>query len=203
MKTLVALALLALSTTAICEDLRTPKSFASIRDKSARSVALFQEAGKVIQNPRCVNCHPAGERPTQTDAMRPHEPLVVRGAHDEGAPGLPCSTCHHVMNFDPARVPGNPKWKLAPLEMAWQGLTLGQICEQIKDPKRNGGKDLEAIYHHMAEDGLVGYGWMPGAGRKPVPGTQQQFGALIRAWIDTGARCPAPGTVAMNLRQPD
>ena len=103
------------------------------------------EAGKVIQHPRCVNCHPAGDGPLQTDAVRPHQPLVVRGADGHGAPGMQCDTCHHDANFDPARVPGHPKWHLAPLSMAWEGKSLGQICEQIKDPARNGGKDLAAL----------------------------------------------------------
>jgi hypothetical protein len=36
--------------------------------------------------------------------------------------------------------------------------TQREICEQIKDPKRNGGKSLEEFVHHMAEDSLVGWG---------------------------------------------
>jgi hypothetical protein len=28
---------------------------------------------------------------------------------------------------------------MAPGEMAWQGKSLAQICEQIKDPQHNGG----------------------------------------------------------------
>jgi len=32
-------------------------------EKAARSIALFREAGKVLQHPRCRNCHPAGDRP--------------------------------------------------------------------------------------------------------------------------------------------
>jgi hypothetical protein len=42
----------------------------------------------------------------------------------------------------------------------------------------------------MAQDDLVAWGWNPGPGRRPVAGTQQQFGELIQAWIDTGAVCP-------------
>ena len=34
---------------------------------------------------------------------------------------------------------------VAPKSMAWQAKSLGQICQQIKDPKRNGGKTLAAI----------------------------------------------------------
>jgi hypothetical protein len=44
----------------------------------------------------------------------------------------------------------------------------------------------------MTTDSLVAWGWAPGDGRAPAPGTQAQFGALIKAWIDDGAACPAP-----------
>jgi hypothetical protein len=42
----------------------------------------------------------------------------------------------------------------------------------------------------MGTDTLVGWAWHPGAGRTPAPGTQAQFGALIDAWIASGAACP-------------
>jgi hypothetical protein len=171
--------------------LRPLSEFAGISDPRARALALFQEAGKVITHARCVNCHPATESPLQTDRMRPHEPLVVRGADGHGAPGLRCDTCHGKVNYDPARVPGHPEWHLAPASMAWEGKTLGQICAQIKDPAHNGGKNLAAIVRHMAEDLLVGWGWSPGPGRQPAPGTQAEFGALIRAWAESGAHCPS------------
>ncbi|MGH8286255.1 MAG: Isoquinoline 1-oxidoreductase subunit, partial [Steroidobacteraceae bacterium] len=60
-------------------ELRAVETFSSIRDRRARAVALFEEAGKVLQHPRCVNCHPAGDRPLQTDRGQPHMPMVVRG----------------------------------------------------------------------------------------------------------------------------
>jgi mono/diheme cytochrome c family protein len=165
-------------------------SFDRIADKDKRAVALFQEAGKVIVHPRCVNCHPADDTPRQGDVMRVHEPPVARAADGTGATGMRCATCHGAANFD--RVPGKPNWHLAPKEMAWMGKSLGQICEQIKDRKRNGGKSLEQIVEHMAHDELVGWGWHPGPGRTPVAGTQEQFGALIKAWADNGAHCPKP-----------
>ena len=68
--------------------------------------------------------------------------------------------------------------------------SLDQICEQIKDPKRNEGKDMDALVKHMAEDTLVGWAWAPGGDRTPAPGTQQEAGALVQAWVDTGAGCP-------------
>jgi hypothetical protein len=171
--------------------LRSVQAFASIADDQQRSLALFEEAGKVITHARCVNCHPAGDRPAQGDDRRPHMPLVVRGIDNFGAVGMRCTTCHGPANFDAAGVPGNPAWHLAPIEMAWVGKSLGEICRQIKDPERNGGKSMEELVHHMAEDSLVGWGWNPGVGREPAPGTQKEFGELIKAWSDTGAVCPA------------
>ncbi len=171
--------------------LRSVQAFASIADEKERSLALFQEAGKVITHARCVNCHPAGDRPAQGDDRHPHMPLVVRGVDNFGAIGMRCTTCHGPANFDPAGIPGHPEWHVAPIEMAWVGKSLGEICQQIKDPERNGGKSMEELVHHMAEDSLVGWGWHPGVGREPAPGTQKEFGALIKAWVDTGAVCPA------------
>ena len=101
-----------------------------------------------------------------------------------------CATCHQDANFDPAGVPGHAHWHLAPREMAWQGKTIGEICTQIKDPARNGGRSLQQILTHMSNDTLVGWAWAPGFGRKPAPGTQQELGALIKAWMNTGAVCP-------------
>lgn len=176
-------------------DLRPASSFSSIGDRTQRSLALFEEAGKVIAHPRCVNCHPASDLPLQGMSMKPHQPPVVRGAANMGAPGLQCTTCHGEKNTPLVTtsirsIPGHPQWHLAPIEMAWEGKSLGQICEQIKDPARNGGKDLAALHEHMAHDSLVGWGWDPGDGREPAPGTQAVFGEIIKAWIDTGAVCP-------------
>lgn len=175
---------------AIAAELKGPADFSSIKNDKERSLALFAEAGKVLTHPRCVNCHPATNRPLQGDEQRPHQPLVVRGDGGMGATGMRCTTCHGEANYDPAKVPGNPAWHLAPEEMAWQGKSLGQICEQIKDPARNGGKDMAALITHMSEDSLVGWGWNPGPGREPAPGNQKQFGELIKAWADAGAACP-------------
>jgi hypothetical protein len=172
--------------------LRAPSEFAHITDPMLRSIALFEEAGKVIQHPRCLNCHPSTEQPTQTDEMRPHRPLVLRGATGSGMPGMPCAACHHDTNFDPAHVPGHANWHLAPRSMTWAGRSLAEICVQIKDPARNGGRDLAALVRHMAEDSLVGWAWSPGASRTPAPGSQREFGALLRAWVESGAVCPAP-----------
>jgi hypothetical protein len=170
--------------------LASVESFASIGDTAARSAALFTELGKVLTHPRCVNCHPAGDRPRQTDARRLHQPPVTRGPDGLGLPAMRCPICHQNANFDPGRVPGNPIWHLAPREMAWEGKTLAEICTQIKDPARNGNRTLEALVEHIGTDHLVGWAWAPGYGRQPAPGTQKEAGALVEAWIRTGAACP-------------
>ena len=48
-------------------NLATLESFDAIGDTAARSAALFTEAGKVLTHARCVNCHPAGDRPRSGD----------------------------------------------------------------------------------------------------------------------------------------
>jgi len=174
--------------------LRPASLFSAIADDKARSLALFAEAGKVIQHPRCLNCHPRGDRPLQGDGMRLHQPLVVRGKDGFGAAAMRCTSCHGAQNFEAQQivsVPGNKNWHLAPIEMAWHGHSLGAICRQLKDRSRNGGKTMAQMVEHMAHDELVGWAWAPGSGRAPAPGTQQAFGELIQAWADSGAHCPA------------
>ena len=174
------------------KELRPVSSFAAIPDTQSRSIALFEEAAKVLHHPRCTNCHPVGERPTQGDDKRPHQPLVVRGRLGQGAPGMACITCHGQANFDPARVPGDSHWQLAPASMGWEGKTQGALCNQLKDPKQTGGRDLAAILKHVVTDSLVIWAWAPGPGRTPAPGTNAEFSALLKAWVDTGAYCPPP-----------
>src|SRR5499427_7677374 len=170
--------------------LAAPERFDSISDTAARSAAIFTELGKVLTHPRCTNCHPAGDRPRQGDARRLHQPPVWRGADGFGLPAMRCPICHLQANFDPAGVPGNPIWHLAPHEMGWEGKTLGEICAQIKDPARNGNRTLASLIEHIGEDHLVGWAWAPGYGRQSAPGTQKQAGALVEAWVKNGAECP-------------
>ena len=179
-------------------ELRSPAVFSSIADRQARSRLLFAEAAKVIMSPRCMNCHPAADRPMQGNDMHPHSPPAVRGADGGGAPGNTCGACHMDRNVDILAgqrtlfqsIPGHPRWGLAPVEMAWEGKSMGEICGQLKDPQRNGGRTLAMLHEHLAHDDLVAWGWQPGSGRDPAPGTQQMLGELIAAWIDSGAECP-------------
>ena len=177
-------------------DLRPLASFSGISDQAERSRALFNEIAKVVTHPRCMNCHPAGNHPLQGDDRHEHLPPVPRGDAGLGVAGLNCATCHTERNFTLVgaatykSIPGHPRWQLAPIEMAWEGKSVSQICQQLKDPARNGGRTLALLHEHFAKDDLVAWGWAPGEGREPAPGNQQQLGELAQAWIDNGAQCP-------------
>src|SRR5712691_2988670 len=102
--------------------LQQPGAFASIGDSAARSRALFMEAAKVITSPRCMNCHPAGDRPTQTNDMHEHQPPVFRGDSGTGIAGNTCSACHSEHNYTLQErasyksILGHPRWGMAPIE---------------------------------------------------------------------------------------
>ena len=169
----------------------------------ADALAAFTTVQQVLQHPRCQNCHIPGDSPLQFDGGVPHEMGVVRGPDGSGAPGLPCATCHGTANppasYGIIAPPGAPSWKLPPPDqkMVFIDLTPAQLCETIKDPKRTGGKDLQAMYEHVAHDELVGWGWAPGGARIPVPIPRDQFAAKFKTWMDGGAPCP-DGDVAMK-----
>lgn len=173
--------------------LRSAGDFAHMANPARRSLALFAEMTKVIQSPRCLNCHPVTRQPTQGDDMHPHSPPISLTGMSLA---MNCRTCHHDHNTDVfagriQSIPGDPHWMLAPASMAWIGKSPGEICRQLKDPARNGDRTLDKLQEHMAKDGLVGWAWHPGRGRTPAPGTQEQFGELVAAWIASGAACPA------------
>ena len=170
--------------------LASPASFSGISDPRERSAAYFTELGKVLTSPRCTNCHPVGDRPRQGDMSRPHQPPVYRGKDGFGLEAMRCPVCHQSANFAPGRMPGHEKWHLAPPEMAWEGKTVSQICAQIKDPARNGNRSVHDLIEHIGTDTLVGWAWAPGFGRTPAPGTQKEAGALVAAWVNSGAACP-------------
>jgi hypothetical protein len=174
--------------------LKSPSEFAPIENKTERSRAIFGEIGKLVTHPRCMNCHPAGDHPLQGDDQREHMPPVWRG--ETGHLATNCAGCHTERNVtlheaaSYKSIPGNPRWEIAPLSMAWQNKPLGEICRQLKDVNLNGGRDLALLQEHFAKDELVAHGWDPGEGRDPAPGSQEAAGRLVQAWIDSGAECP-------------
>lgn len=157
---------------------------------AAASKAAFLEAYKVLMHPRCMNCHPAGDRPLQGDDSHEHAQNVKRGPDGKGLYALKCANCHQFTNLPgPNMPPGNPNWHLPPADMpmVFQGLTPGELARSLKDPKKNGGKTLDQILHHVTEDKLVLGGWDPGDGRTRPPLSHEDFARKMREWIENGA----------------
>src|SRR4051812_32379982 len=151
-------------------ELRPLASFSSITDQGERSRALFGEISKVLTHPRCMNCHPAGDHPLQGADHHPHMPPPGRGEGGVGIAAASCPPCHTEKNFTLVgtgatykSIPGHPRWGLAPLEMAWEGKSVGQICQQIKDQNRNGERPLAHMTEHLANPDLVTVGLAPRA----------------------------------------
>jgi hypothetical protein len=163
----------------------------------ADPLADWDKIYKVFAHPRCSNCHTADDHPRWVDAATgtvKFHGMNVRRGNDEsgfGNPGLRCTTCHTNANGTRQGMPpGAPNWHLAPAEMVWFEQSSSQICAQIKDPARNGGRTLEAVADHILKDPLVAWGWAPGPGREPAPSSAQEtFDALTR-WAEAGAPCP-------------
>jgi cytochrome c5 len=164
------------------------------KEKNAElSRAAFKEAYKVLMHPRCMNCHPMGNAPLQGDESHPHIQNVKAGPEGKGIYSMKCTNCHQDKNLPGENMPpGNSVWHLPPPEMpmVFEGKSPGQLAAQLKDPKRNGGKNLEQIFHHVSEDKLVLWGWNPGDGRTLPPLTHEEFTKQMRIWIDNGAEVP-------------
>jgi len=133
------------------------------------SEEAFDKMMKVLTHKRCVNCHPAGDRPHQGEDSHYHNFDVQRGADNHGVAALRCETCHQQENNDFSGVPGAPEWSLAPLSMAWEGLNRVEIAKSMLNPDNNGGRNLEQIVEHLTEHELVMWAWEPGVNADGVP----------------------------------
>lgn len=158
-----------------------------------QSAALFERMVAVFEHPRCMNCHSRADFPRQGDDRHRHSMNVARGPKDHGAPGLQCSTCHQAANQAASGVPGAPDWHLAPLRMAWEGLTPGDLCRALLDPLR-GGMQPEKLVAHL-DTGLVRWAWTPGTDvhgtpRTSPPLSHEELVEVARQWVATGTQCP-------------
>jgi len=189
-------------------DAPAPRNVPDSADTGARdaAIAAFATVQKVLQHPRCQNCHIPGDAPLQFDAGIEHAMLVKRGPDGKGAPGLPCGSCHNDENppasFGPHAPPGAPTWFLPPPDqkMVFINVPATELCATVKNPRTNGGKDWDALIHHVAEDELVGWGWHPGGNRAPVPIPRAEFVAAFKTWAAAGGPCPGDDLTKMARR---
>ena len=124
------------------------------------------------QHPRCVNCHPAATGRCRPTRMRPHQPLVVRGADGHGAPALharPVTTAPiSIRRACPAI--RNGIWRRS----RWRGRASrsARSASRSRTRRAMAARTSPPLSSISADDTLVGWGWNPGAGRTPAPGTQ-------------------------------
>jgi hypothetical protein len=161
-------------------------------DPAASSKAFLQVV-KVFSSPRCVNCHPAGDRPLQGDEGRPHAMNVKRGPDGKGTIGMRCDGCHQKANQPgPNMPPGGPDWQLPPesMPMVFQNKTPHALCLQFKDRSQNGNRTPGEVVEHLRTAPLVLWGWAPGESRTPVPMAHDAFVKNMAEWAEKGAACP-------------
>lgn len=173
-------------------------SDARTQTSEAQGLEAWNTAFEVFSHARCVNCHvPADNKPRWSgpsyEGRGPYHGMgVVADDTRSKAAGLSCATCHRASNMPfPRGAPGAPNWVLAPVEMVWWDQSSTQICEQIKDPERNGGKSVEQVAQHVVDDPLVLWGWAPGPGREPAPHSAEEVKTALLTWQNAGTPCPA------------
>jgi hypothetical protein len=178
---------------------------ASDQNMQRRDVAAaraFEAFIPVLHHPRCMNCHSAGDYPRQGDDNHRHTMQVYRGLDGHGINPVKCSTCHQDHNLSGLHTPpGAPDWGLPPtaMPMIWEGLSDRQLCELLKDPRRNGKRSVGQILEHMNTP-LVLWGWAPGDGRTPIPMPRHVFLMNVQEWISKGAACPLSSNAIDHAR---
>lgn len=170
-----------------------PGAEGSAESDVAAGLTALETIRTVLQHPRCVNCHPAGDQPLQFDDGRPHGQMVSRGKDGKGTPGLRCASCHGTSNlpesYGPNQPPGAPNWHLPhpSTPMVFAGKSAAELGRALADPKQNGNHTLAEMLEHVRSDPLVLWGWNPGVGRNPVSVPHAEFVAAFTTWIEAGA----------------
>lgn len=157
------------------------------------SLRTFTVVASVLTSPRCLNCHVPGDSPLQGDSQMLHNMKVKRGLDGSGTPAMRCTNCHQEENSkQPHGPPGRPGWRLPPpsMRMAWQGLSVGDLCRTLKDPAKNGDRSPAQLLEHVRDDRIVNWAWNPGSDRTIPPVSHDEFVAQFTEWIQTGATCP-------------
>lgn len=161
-------------------------------------LAAFNRIYEVASHPRCSNCHVgADNRPMWSGPSygetRPHGMNINAGESRIGAETLPCATCHAVsdrLNDTPHAAPQVAMtWMLAPVEAEWFGKSEAEICTQLRDPDRNGGRDMLELASHLDHDLILHWAWNPGGGREPAPYSLQDHVNDILTWGVAGFPC--------------
>ncbi|WP_136660116.1 hypothetical protein [Nitratireductor sp. XY-223] len=170
------------------------------REEGLASWQLFYE---VASHPRCSNCHVGADNKPMWSGpsygkTRPHGMNINAGESRIGAETLPCSTCHadvsameSASNDTPHAAPQVAMgWQLAPVEADWFGKSSAYICEQLKDPERNGNRTIREVASHLDHDLILHWAWNPGGNREPAPHSLQASMDALMKWAAAGTPCP-------------
>lgn len=166
-------------------------------------LAAWNRIYEVASHPRCANCHTDDQNlpmwsGKEYGKTRVHGMHIDAGESRIGAETLECSTCHAISarpNTVPHAAPHTGlDWQLAPVEFVWFDRDSPTICQQMRDPERNGGRDGEGLIDHILHDadvhGFIAWGFEPGAGREPAPGSLQEHLDDVVTWTAAGMPCP-------------
>lgn len=166
-------------------------------------LAAWDSIHTVLTHPRCLNCHVGADHVplwgTVEDPDRIHGMAINAGESRIGAEILSCNACHQTStrpNSVPHAAPHTGMdWRLAPVEFQWTDRTSAEICAQMRDPDRNGGRDAAGLIEHIVHDaellGFITWSFDPGAGRNPAPGSLQAHLEDMAIWTAAGMPCPA------------
>lgn len=163
-----------------------------------QGLAAWERIYQVTSHPRCSNCHVgADNRPMWSGPSygktRPHGMNITAGESRIGAETIPCATCHLVrdsLNDTPHAAPQVAMdWQLAPVEAEWFGKSSVEVCNQLRDPARNGGRSYLDIASHLDHDLILHWAWNPGGGRDPAPFSLQDHVNDVLAWGASGMPC--------------
>jgi len=170
----------------------------------AEGLAAWDRIHEVVSHPRCANCHvgaagiPMWSGPSFEDGPKPHGMNVQAGASRMGVETMVCSTCHARSGQPNTRAHAAPQvglpWRLPPAEFAWFGQSSAEICAQMSDPERTGGRDWMGLAEHLVTDaghqGFVLWGWQPGGTREPAPYSLRTHVTDVLTWGVAGTPCP-------------
>ena len=171
---------------------------------SEQALEAWARIYEVTSHPRCSNCHvgadnrPKWSGPSYGKASK-HGMNINAGESRIGAEAIACSTCHTTKSKDWENANQTPHaaprvamgWQLAPVEAEWFGKNASHICNQLKDPARNGDRTFEQIANHLDHDLILHWAWNPGGGREPAPYSLQEHVNDVLIWGVGGMPCPS------------
>jgi len=169
-----------------------------------QGLANWQTFYEVASHPRCSNCHVgASNRPMWSGPSygktRPHGMNINADESRIGLEAVPCATCHVTLlesSDDANAMPHTPPrvaapWALAPVEAEWFGKSSAYICNQLKDPERNGNRTIQEVASHLDHDKILHWAWNPGGNRQPAPHSLQKVMGALMKWSAAGTPCPS------------